>query len=389
MRITHSLLIAALSLTPLAAVATSEAAPVRTCKGLPATIVGTAGDDELIGTPLDDVVWLGPGDDRFTDTGGNDVICGGPGNDTIAAGAGSDYVDGEGGHDKISGEEGDDWIVGGDGKDEIFPGAGNDRVEAGKGDDYIAEAEGNDRINGGPGTDYVTYLFQNNPIRVKNAREVTGAGRDVLTNVETIEGSAKADVIRGSAGKDDLRGGGGNDRIYGLGGDDVIFIDGGMADGGPGVDFIQASGRTTAKGGPDSDQIVLLKGPVKALGGPAGDTFKVADPGFTGSVDGQGGANQLDFSVHKRAVTVNIGKGRASWKGGHMRLRSIHNTLGTTKGDTLIGSNGNDYLNGLGGNDTLRGLGGSDFLIGDKGRDFADGGAAFDICMAERTRNCP
>jgi Ca2+-binding RTX toxin-like protein len=232
-------------------------------------------------------------------------------------------------------------------------------------------------------------LFQPSAIRVKDARLVTGAGRDTLSAVETIEGSSKADVMRGSAGKDDLRGGGGNDRIYGLGGDDVIFIAGGTASGGPGVDFIQASGRSTALGGADSDQIVVTKGPVKALGGPAPDTFKVADPGFTGSVDGQGAANQLDFSVHTRAVTVNIGKGRATWKGGHMTLRNIDNTLGTTKGDTMIGSAGNDYLNGLGGNDTLRGLGGNDFLIGDKGVDFTDGGPAFDICLAERTRSCP
>jgi serralysin len=224
---------------------------------------------------------------------------------------------------------------------------------------------------------------------VKNAREVTGAGHDTLTSVETIEGTARADVMRGSNGKDDLRGGGGNDRIFGLGGDDVLFASGGTANGGPGVDFIQASGRTTAMGGPDSDQIVLTKGPVKALGGPAGDTFKVADPGFTGSVDGQGAANQLDFSVHKRAVTVDIGRGRASWKGGHMTLRNIDNTLGTTKGDTMIGSAGNDYLNGLGGPDTLRGLGGNDFLIGDKGSDHVDGGPAFDICLAEHTKACP
>ncbi len=388
MRITHALLIAVLSLGTVFVAAPTQAA-VATCKGLPATIIGTVADDELVGTPLTDVVQLGAGNDRFSDLGGHDVICGGPGSDIIAGGEGSDYIQGDGGNDKISGEAGDDRIVAGDGKDEIFAGAGNDVVRAGKGDDYIAEDAGNDRISGGAGTDYLTYLFFDGSITVKGAREVRGAGRDVLGSIETIEGTVRADVMRGSAGKDDLRGGGGNDRLYGLGGDDILFATGGLADGGPGVDYIQASGRTTAKGGADSDQIALGKGPVKALGGPAGDTFKVLSPGFTGSVDGQGDANQLDFSQHTRAVKVRVGAGRATWRGGHLRLRNIDNVLGTMKGDVLIGSAGNDYMDGLRGPDRLNGLGGNDFLIGKGGFDRANGGPGWDICLTEGKVSCP
>jgi Ca2+-binding RTX toxin-like protein len=388
MRIKHALVTGVLALAAVLVAAPSQAA-VASCKGLPATIVGTVADDELVGTPLPDVVQLGAGNDRFSDLGSGDVICGGPGNDTIAGGDGSDYIQGDGGNDKISGETGDDRILGGAGDDEIFAGEGNDTVRAGKGDDYVAEAAGNDRISGGAGEDYVTYIFNNHSIRVVNASEVSGAGRDILAAVETIEGTGRADTMRGSEGKDDLRGGGGNDRISGLGGDDVIFATGGTANGGSGTDFIQVSGRTTALGGPDSDQIVLGKGPTKALGGPAGDTFKVISPGFTGSVDGQGDANQLDFSVHARAVTVSVGKGRASWRGGHLSLRNIDNVLGTVRGDTLIGSAGNDYMDGLRGPDTLRGLGGNDFLIGKGGFDKADGGPGFDICLTERRTACP
>ena len=111
--------------------------------------------------------------------------------------------------------------------------------------------------------------------------------------------------------------------------------------------------------------------------------------GFTGSVDGQGDANQLDFSSHRRAVTVNVGKGRASWRGGHMRLRNIDNVLGTRRADTLIGSAGNDYMDGLRGRDTLIGLRGNDFLIGKGGFDRADGGPGWDICLTEIRIACP
>ncbi len=388
MRIHHGISVGVLALVPVLAAVPSHAA-AATCHGLIVTIQGTAGDDVIVGTPLPDVVSLGAGDDEFSDLGGSDVVCGAGGDDVLSGESGNDLLDGGPGNDKMSGGSGDDRLLGGDGKDEMTPGDGNDKVSAGKGDDYVAEGGGNDKIAGGPGKDYVTYLFWDRAIRVAGAREVFGAGRDSLGAVETIEGTAKADTMRGSAGEDDLRGGGGRDKIYGLGGNDVLVAFGGLASGGPGVDYIQASGRTTATGGADSDQIVLFKGPVKALGGPGTDQFKVAHPAFSGSVDGQGDANQLDFSTHKRGVTVNIGAGRASWKGGRMTLRNIDNTLGTPRADTLIGGPGNDYMDGLRGPDTLRGLGGNDFLIGKGGFDKADGGPGWDICLTESRKACP
>jgi len=390
MRIPHGISVAvlALALVPVLAAVPSHAV-ASTCHGQVATIQGTAGDDVIVGTPLPDVVSLGAGNDRFSDLGSNDLVCGGGGHDILSGDAGNDLLDGGSGKDKIAGGPGDDRILGGDGNDEMTPGDGNDKVRAGKGDDYVAEGGGNDKIAGGPGKDYVTYLYWNRSIRVAGAREVFGAGRDSLGAVETIEGTAKADVLRGTQREDDLRGGGGRDRIYGLGGNDLLFVYGGLASGGPGVDFIQASGRTTANGGADSDQIVLLKGPVKGLGGPGADQFRVAHPRFTGSADGQGDANQLDFSSHRRGVTVKIGAGRAWWRGGRMTLRNIDNTLGTFRADTLIGGPGNDYMDGLRGPDTLRGLGGNDFLIGKGGFDKADGGPGWDICLTESRKACP
>lgn len=388
MRIQLGVLTGVLTLTPILLAAPSQAAEA-TCKGIPATIVGTVADDEIVGTSLTDVVQLRGGNDTFSDLGGNDIICGGPGKDSIGGGDGSDYIQGDGGNDEISGEAGDDRIVGGNGKDAITPGDGNDTVRTGKSDDYIAEGAGNDRISGGPGKDYVTYLFWDRPIRVREAQEVFGAGHDLLGSVETIQGTDRADVMRGSQGADDLRGGGGNDKIYSLGGNDVILIDGGTANAGPGVDFIQASGRSTVSGGSESDQVALGAGPVTALGGPDPDQFRVISPRSTGSVDGQGDANQLDFSSLSRGVTVNIGTGRASWRGGRLRLSNIDNTLGSRFKDTMIGSGGNDYMDGLRGSDSLRGLGGNDFLIGKGGFDRANGGAGWDICLSEIRIACP
>ena len=63
MRIKLGVLIGVLALTPVFLAPPSQAA-APTCKGIPATIVGTVADDELLGTPLNDVVWLGPGTTR-------------------------------------------------------------------------------------------------------------------------------------------------------------------------------------------------------------------------------------------------------------------------------------------------------------------------------------
>ena len=135
----------------------------------------------------------------------------------------------------------------------------------------------------GPGTDYLTYVFWDGSIKVRAGRLIDGAGHDVAATIETLEGTRRADVLRGSARVDDLRGGGGRDRIYGRGGNDILFVHGGTARGGAGSDYIQASGRSVALGGPESDEIALGAGPVRASGGPEPDSFRLISVRSTAS----------------------------------------------------------------------------------------------------------
>ena len=92
-------------------------AAVPRCGGKQATIVGTAGPDNIVATPGADVIVARGGKDTIRSRGGADRICSGAGNDRIFAG-------------------GDD-----------------DRVWAGKGDDLINGGKGSDRVDGGPGID--------------------------------------------------------------------------------------------------------------------------------------------------------------------------------------------------------------------------------------------
>jgi hypothetical protein len=88
-----------------------------TCKGKPATIIGTPGNDKLRGTARRDVmVGLG-GRDKLSGRGGNDLICGGPGRDVLKGGKGNDRLYGQAGKDTLKGGPGRDRLKGGAGRD--------------------------------------------------------------------------------------------------------------------------------------------------------------------------------------------------------------------------------------------------------------------------------
>ena len=93
------------------------AAAPPTCKGKPATIVGTDGVDKLSGSPAADVIAALGGNDKASGLGDNDVICGGPGKDTLKGGKGLDTLLGQKGNDKLKGGGGADLCKGGKGKD--------------------------------------------------------------------------------------------------------------------------------------------------------------------------------------------------------------------------------------------------------------------------------
>ena len=109
----------------------SAKAAAASCRGVPATIVGTAADDLLTGTPGPDVIAGLEGDDILIGVDGDDRICGGTGSDRLAGGAGDDQLFGEkDGLDYSSGGLAGDALWGGPGDDLMNPGRG------GKPDDY-------------------------------------------------------------------------------------------------------------------------------------------------------------------------------------------------------------------------------------------------------------
>ena len=97
--------------TTTMATTTTTAPPGPTCFGEPATIVGTPGDDHILGTNGRDVIVSMGGDDHVVALGGNDLICAGAGADHVVAGAGDDRLDGGDAADMCIGNGGRDTFT--------------------------------------------------------------------------------------------------------------------------------------------------------------------------------------------------------------------------------------------------------------------------------------
>ena len=161
-------------------------------------IWGAGGDDYLVGSQLDDIIFGGDG---------IDTIKAGPGQDKVFGGNDTDYIYGQDGKDELWGNDGCDWVYGGHDNDFISGGAGEDKLVGEHGDDSISGGDDDDVLWGGWGVDYwvdagADFLYG-------------GKGEDLLL------GEHGDDWLFGDDGDDDLRGGPGADHLYGGAGTDT------------------------------------------------------------------------------------------------------------------------------------------------------------------------
>ena len=130
------------------ATASTRVLGVPTCRGVPATITGTAGNDELLGTRGPDVIVGLGGDDRILARAGRDLICANSGGDYVRGGTASDRIFGGAGRDRVLGQGGPDLLKGQSGGDRLKGGRGSDRLRGGAGFDICRGGPGADSIRG-------------------------------------------------------------------------------------------------------------------------------------------------------------------------------------------------------------------------------------------------
>ncbi len=122
-----------LASTLVSAASASGAQATPTCDGVPATIVGTEGDDILLGTEGRDVIVGLGGNDTIRGFGGADIICGDNGRDRLFGGRGTDIIFGGKKNDLVKGDGGPDLLYGNQGRDLVIGGSGADYLEGGSG----------------------------------------------------------------------------------------------------------------------------------------------------------------------------------------------------------------------------------------------------------------
>ena len=270
----------------------------------------------------------------------------------------------------IDGTFGVPEIIGTEAGERLEATADGNVVRALGGDDTLVSGVGDDFLIGGEGIDTADYEGATDGVTVDLSAiglQDTGHGRDYLTGIENLSGSASADMLIGDevdntlvgrSGDDILLGDAGADSLYGNQGDDFM-------EGGEGDDWMH--------GGRDNDTL---------LGGVGSDTLA----GGLGDdlVDGGEGFDVLDFFTARDGVTVDlslIGPQLVSAIEGTDTYTNIEGVLGGDFGDRLLGNELANLLNGGLGNDTLFGRDGDDVLEGGEGDDWMYGGQGNDTVL--------
>jgi Ca2+-binding RTX toxin-like protein len=130
--------------------------------------VGLSVDNSRFGgvTNFPSGVWMLGGDDTVVGSTANDLVFGNEGEDIITGNFGNDSLFGGKGKDAIAGREGNDSINGGQDGDFIVGEGGNDILLGGRGNDFLASGNGNDTLVGGLGRDLLAAFDDNNSIKI-------------------------------------------------------------------------------------------------------------------------------------------------------------------------------------------------------------------------------
>jgi Ca2+-binding RTX toxin-like protein len=348
-----------------------------------ANIRGTAGNDSLTGTSVDDLIEGLAGNDTLMGLAGNDTLDAGTGGDLLIGGSGNDtyIVDGPGDSIRENAGEGTDTvrssatrslednvenlvltgtaaingtgnalnnvITGNSASNFLVGGSGNDTLDGGAGDDTLDGTAGGELLIGGTGNDLFFVDGPGDTVR-ENAGEGTDtiqstASRTLDANVENLRlaavgttpingtGNALNNAINGTDGANVLSGLAGNDTLNGFAGNDTL-------DAGTGGDLLA---------GGTGEDTYILDGP--------GDTVRES-PGEGNDTIRSSATRILDANVENLVLT-----GTAAING-----------TGNQLGNGITGNSAANYLSGLDGNDALRGGGGDDTLDGGTGDDFYD-----------------
>ncbi len=271
----------------------------------------------------------------------------------------------------IVGTEGDDHLVGGNidnqifglgGHDTLEGGGGNDTLEGGNGNDTLTGGAGTDTLNGGDGIDTADFSGESQFVHLLAGVpgiQVFGLD-DSLSSIENAIGSSFGDVFSISNYTGTINGGGGSDSFLLGGGGNV-----GVLNGGEGNDAYQLIGSATGtlNGGNGYDEFfVFNQYSSVAVTAITDESITLAGASF-GTIT-VAGVDRIYFN--DALIDLGAGGNDIITVGGPLAFGFGGNdTLNGSFGhDTLYGGSGDDTLSGSFGSDTLVGGTGADVLQG-------------------------
>ena len=276
----------------------------------------------------------------------------------------------------IHGLGGNDWIIGSDSDDLIFGGDGNDQIDASEGEDTVHGGRGNDRVTVNSVGDVLIELEGEGDDTVVASLDYTIGDHvetlELVGNARIGTGSSTDNSIFGNALDNELFGLGGNDLLEGREGND--FLDGGMGDdhliGGNGNDrLLDRNGFNILDGGEGDDTI---EGDGRLIGGVGNDSltgganadFLIGSEGDD-LLDGGDGDDTADYSdaFGPLVVDLRITGQQNTLAAGFDTLVSIERVIGTSDNDTITGNDVANVFTGGAGDDTLVGGGNVDIAV--------------------------
>ena len=292
------------------------------------SVIGSAFDDRLRGTPGDNTLIGGAGNDTITGEFGNDTLAGGAGSDSLNGGAGDDIYllndddltdsifEATGG---IFTNFGDDTVhitsVGDRSGTsisyslprnvEILIYTGNANftgngaiISSGSGDDTLVGQAEAGFYDGGAGFDYLDFSLSPAVTQGRTVNLTAGTTTSKLgyltgyfSGIEGVRGTNVDDILLGDGNANGLFGMDGNDALNGGGGDD--FINGGNGD-----DLLEGgAGNDRLTGGAGNDTFIFRRGAT------SGDVIE----DFITGRSGLSGADKIDLTDFGPGATLLMG----------------------------------------------------------------------------------
>ncbi|MEZ5744431.1 MAG: calcium-binding protein [Sphingomonadaceae bacterium] len=352
-------------------------------------VIGSAFDDALeahaLGVPT--TLIGGAGNDQLSGLGGTNVLRGEAGNDTIYfdlsqsevmselnGGADDDtlHADGDGTEDfrddtliSLESLQFDSW--------DQFSNSSLFKFNAAQ--FQFADVVFGDLVGSPPATPITqtVEIFMDTQtvidLSAVNVSDPAGVGRFVIHgdgDVEIITGSVIGDTIQGGAGNDFIIGFGGTNAIYGEADNDTIVVDTGLTE-----------TNSTFDGGADFDELLLTGG--NGAADFTDDTIvaieKLRFSGTPGLKTAIFNANQFIFTqvegdIHEQYIEIHMGA-LTTVNFSNVTVSGIEHLsiYGDGDAETIFGTQGDDAIIGYGGNDRLDGGLGMDDMYGGIGDD--------------------